>query len=358
MQVCGQSDAPSRILITGGAGFIGSHLAEALLERGCRVSVIDDLSTGSFQNIEHLTGNPRFRFTRDTILNETVLDRLAGECDAIYHLAATVGVKLTLDDPIHALENNVIGTSCVLRAAARHRTRLLFASTSEVYGKGSAVPFREDDDVVIGSTSRRRWGYASSKMYDEFLALAYHCERGLPVVIFRLFNVVGPRQTGRYGMVVPRFVSRALRGEPLEVYGDGRQSRCFLHVSDAVEAIAALGECRRAVGQVFNIGATEDIRIADLARKVLTLAHPPAHEPADARGDAKNAGKTETEGGIVFVPYETAYPSGFEDMMRRIPDISKIRKYTGWEPRRSLNQVLRDVISDFSRDREPAVLPW
>ncbi|HEX7975893.1 MAG TPA: NAD-dependent epimerase/dehydratase family protein, partial [Anaerolineales bacterium] len=247
------SQSRPRVLITGGAGFIGSHLAEAMLERGRGVTVIDDLSTGRFENIAHLVGHPDFRFAIDSITNEAVMDRLASECDVIFHLAAAVGVMLIVEQPVHTIETNVMGTEAVLRAALRYRAKVLIASTSEVYGKGNHLPFREDDDVVLGPTSRSRWSYAASKMVDEFLGLAYHREKGLPVVVFRLFNTVGPRQTGRYGMVIPRFVQQALRGDPLTVYGDGEQSRCFLHVHDAVEAILALADCSQAVGQVFNI---------------------------------------------------------------------------------------------------------
>ncbi len=229
-----------RALITGGAGFIGSHLADALLARGYQVTIIDDLSTGRFENIEHLVDHPLFQFAIDTITNEVVMDRLASECDIIFHLAAAVGVRLIVDRPVHTIETNVMGTEAVLQAALRYRARVLVASTSEVYGKMTVVPFAEDDDVILGPTSRSRWAYAASKMVDEFLALAYYREKKLPVVVFRLFNTVGPRQTGRYGMVIPRFVQQALQGEPLTVYGDGRQSRCFMHVKDAVAGILAL----------------------------------------------------------------------------------------------------------------------
>src|SRR3990172_6657866 len=260
----------TRVLITGGAGFIGSHLAEKLISDGHHVTVIDDLSTGRFSNIEHLVSHPNFRFAIDTITNEMVLDRLASECEVIYHLAAAVGVMLIVEKPVHTIETNVMGTEAVLKAALRYRAKFLLASTSEVYGKGNRVPFREDDDVVLGPTSRSRWSYAASKMLNEFLALAYYREKGLPVVIFRLFNTVGPRQTGQYGMVVPRFIRQALAGESLSVYGNGEQSRCFLHVHDAVEAIASLSECSEAVGGVFNIGSTEEVTIRNLARKVLS----------------------------------------------------------------------------------------
>lgn len=343
-----------RVLITGGAGFIGSHLAEALLERGHHVTVIDDLSTGSFGNIEHLIGHPHFRFAIDSITNEVVLDRLASECDVIFHLAAAVGVKLIVENPVHTIETNVMGTEVVLKAALRYRAKVLLASTSEVYGKSNSIPFREDDDVVLGPTSRSRWAYAASKMVDEFLALAYHRERGLPVVIFRLFNTVGPRQTGRYGMVIPRFVGQALRGEPLTVYGDGQQSRCFLHVHDAVEALIRLAECPDAVGQVFNVGSTEEVTILDLARKVLQLVFDERVKTNDQRsssaGGRSSTSETNVDDRIVFIPYEQAYAAGFEDMRRRVPDISKIRQYTGWEPKRSLDDILRDVVVSFTKE--------
>jgi UDP-glucose 4-epimerase len=321
---------PYRALITGGAGFIGSHLAEALLEIGHPVTVIDNLSTGRFENIEHLVQHPHFRFAIDSIMNEVVMDRLVSECDVIFHLAAAVGVMLIVDKPVHTIETNVMGMEAVLKAALRYRAKVLVASTSEVYGKGNRVPFNEDDDVVLGPTSRSRWAYAASKMVDEFLALAYYRERGLPVVIFRLFNTVGPGQTGQYGMVIPRFVQQAIRGEAITVYGDGLQSRCFLHVGDAVEAIMALAECPEAVGQVLNVGATDEVSIEELAEKVRWLS--------------MQKRKNQSAGDIIHVPYEKAYAIGFEDMYRRVPDISKIKKYTGWEPKRYLDQILQEVV--------------
>ncbi len=335
-----RGDAPTRVLITGGAGFIGSHLAEVLLEQGAFVTIIDNLSTGRFENIQHLTARPRFRFAIDSITNEVVLDRLASECDIIFHLAAAVGVKLIVENPVQTIETNVMGTEAVLKAALRYRAKVMVASTSEVYGKGNHIPFREDDDVVLGPTSRNRWAYAASKMIDEFLALAYYRERGLPVVIFRLFNTVGPRQTGRYGMVVPRFVRQALAGEPLTVYGDGGQSRCFLHVRDAVEAIIALAGCTDAIGQVLNIGSTEEVTILDLARRVLALV---------SKGDDPNRyAVNDMPARIDLVPYERAYAAGFEDMQRRVPDIAKIGQYVGWQPKHLLADILRDVIADFT----------
>ena len=326
----------TRTLITGGAGFIGSHLAETLLARGYHVTIIDDLSTGRFENIAHLTENPRFRFAIDTITNELVMDRLVSECDVIFHLAAAVGVRLIVERPVHTIQTNVMGTEAVLRAARRYRAKVLLTSTSEVYGKGNSIPFCEDDDVVLGPTLRSRWSYAATKMVDEFLGLAYHQEQGLPVVIFRLFNTVGPRQIGRYGMVVPRFVEQALNGEPLTVYSDGAQSRCFMHVADAIQAIIALAEAPAAVGQVFNVGATSEINILDLARSVLAVVDgvsdlPPLDDPR-----------------IQFIPYEQAYAEGFEDMRRRVPDISKIHQATGWKPQHDLRKILQDVVADLS----------
>jgi UDP-glucose 4-epimerase len=326
-------------LITGGAGFIGSHLAEALLARGDRVSVIDDLSTGRMANITGLADRPNFRFAIDAITNEVVMDRLVSECDLIFHLAAAVGVELIVRDPVHVIETNVLGTHAVLKVARRYAKKVLIASTSEIYGKNARVPFGEDDDRLLGPTTRARWSYATSKAVDEFLGLAYHRQMGLPVVIFRLFNTVGPRQTGQYGMVVPRFVQQALRGEPLTVYGDGQQSRCLCDVADAVRAIIGLSEEPAAVGQVFNIGSTEEVSILDLARRVLRLtggASPPV------------AGEPAKEDRIVLVPYEVAYEAGFEDMRRRVPDTRRIRAAVGWTPQISLEETLRRVI-DYER---------
>jgi UDP-glucose 4-epimerase len=323
----------TQTLITGGAGFIGSHLAEALLARGHHVTIIDDLSTGSLANVQHLIGHERFRFAIETIGNEMVLDRLVSECDVIFHLAAAVGVQLIIQNPVHTIETNVMGTEAVLKAALRYRARVLVASTSEVYGKSERVPYSEDDDVVLGPTVRNRWAYAASKMVDEFLALAYHREHGLPVTIFRLFNTVGPRQTGQYGMVVPRFVQQALAGQPLTVYGDGMQTRCFCNVLDSVQAIAGLAAADEAVGQVFNVGSTEEVTILELARRALTLA---------AGGD--DAGWRDR---VTLVPYAQAYATGFEDMVRRVPDISKIRHAIGWHPTIPLDETLRQVIEFY-----------
>lgn len=314
-------------LITGGAGFIGSHLAEALLKKGDRVTVIDDLSTGRFENIEHLTSNPNFHFAIETITNQTVMDRLVSECDLIFHLAAAVGVDLIVRSPIHTIETNVMGTEMVLKTARRYRTKVMIASTSEIYGKSTKAPFSEDDDRVQGPTTKSRWSYATSKALDEFLALAYHKEVGLPVVVFRLFNTVGPRQRGRYGMVIPRFVQWALRNEPIQIYGDGQQTRCFANVSDVVEAIDRLSECEAAVGDVFNIGSQEEVTIRELAERVRE--------------------RTNSQSEIVTIPYNEAYEEGFEDMRRRVPDISKVQRLIGWKPRKTLNETLDEVIAYF-----------
>ena len=312
-----------RVLITGGAGFVGSHLAELFLAQGDQVTVIDDLSTGSLDNIQPLIAHPRFDYAIATIENEIVVDRVASQCDLIVHLAAVVGVERVLDTPAETITTNIGGTEAVMRVARRYGIKTLIASTSEVYGKGVRVPFGEEDDVVLGATSRGRWVYAASKMVDEFLGLAYHSQYGLPVILFRLFNTVGPRQTGSYGMVMPRFVRAALTGEPLQVYGDGRQSRCFCHVQDVVQAIGGLAENPEAVGRVFNIGSTSEISILSLAQRVIELLESPS--------------RTE------MVPYEEAYAEGFEDMRRRVPDISRIRALTGWSPQRSLDDIILDI---------------
>ncbi len=319
-------------LITGGAGFIGSHLAEALLARGDRVTVIDDLSTGRFENIAHLTDHPDFRFAIETITNTAVMDRLVSECDIIYHLAAAVGVDLIVRSPIHTIETNVMGTNVVLQTARRYRKKVMLASTSEIYGKSNRAPFGEDDDRVQGATTKTRWAYATSKALDEFLALAYYKEVGLPVVVFRLFNTVGPRQRGRYGMVIPRFVRWALADEPIQVYGDGQQSRCFANVTDVVHAIIALADSPEAEGQVFNIGSQEEITIRELANRVRQRA-----------GSASD---------VELIPYSEAYDEGFEDMMRRVPDTSRIHEVVGWQPQKSLDQTLDEVIAYFRAQGE------
>jgi len=326
----------TRVLITGGAGFIGSHLAEALLQQGYAVTIIDDLSTGKFSNIAPLKDQADFQFVIDSIMNEMVLDRLVSESNVIIHLAAAVGVKLIVEKPVHTIETNVTGTMKVLQAAVRYRVKVLIASTSEVYGKGNHIPFKEEDDVVLGPTTRSRWSYAASKMIDEFLALSYAREKDIPVVIFRLFNTIGPRQTGQYGMVVPRFVQQALAGRPLTVYGDGNQSRCFLHVKDAVAAIAKLAESPNAVGQVFNVGSTEEITIRDLAKLVIAVRDKEFEDRLKQPAQLSNQ--------IVYIPYDEAYTSGFEDMQRRVPDISKINAMVGWKPKWTLRQSIEDIL--------------
>lgn len=317
-------------LITGGAGFIGSHLSETLLTHGHRVTAIDDLSTGRLENVTHLTPHPNFHLVIETIINETVMDRLVSECDIIVHLAAAVGVELIVQRPVHTIETNVIGTETVLRTARRYRKKVLLASTSEIYGKSDNIPYREDDDRLMGPTTRSRWSYAASKALDEFLALAYHKESGLPVVIFRLFNTVGPRQRGRYGMVVPRFVKQALAQQRITVYGDGAQSRCFCDVRDVITAIVSLADNPDAVGQVYNIGSQAEISILDLARKIKTM--------------------TNSNSEIVLVPYEEATEEGFEDMRRRMPDTTKLHALTGWQPTISLDQTIADIIAQFENE--------
>ncbi|MFH1085265.1 MAG: GDP-mannose 4,6-dehydratase [Chloroflexota bacterium] len=315
-----------KALITGGCGFIGSHLAEALLGRGDAVTVVDDLSTGAFCNIAHLVGRPGFQFAIETIMNETVMDRLVSECDIIYHLAAAVGVELIVREPVRVIETNIKGCEAIMRIGARYRKQVMLASSSEIYGKSEAVPFREDADRVMGPTTRSRWSYACSKAMDEFLALAYAKQYGLPVVIMRFFNTVGPRQTGRYGMVVPRFARQALLNQPLTVYGDGQQSRCFTYVGDVVRAIVGLADAPQAVGEVFNIGGTEEVTIERLARRTIALA--------------------ESTSQVVYVPYDQAYERGFEDMRRRVPDIAKITSLLGWRPAVGLDEILTRVLAD------------
>ncbi len=313
-------------LITGGAGFIGSHLAEALLAEGNRVLVIDDFSTGSIQNIAHLKGSPGFEYVVDTIMNRPVLAELVDRADFIFHLAAAVGVRLIVESPVRTIETNVRGTELVLELANKKKRPVLLASTSEVYGKASRVPFSEEDDLVLGPTTRGRWSYACSKALDEFLAIAYFREKKLPVVIVRLFNTVGPRQTGRYGMVLPTFVKQALSGRPITVFGDGTQSRCFGYVGDVVGALTTLITDERGHGEVFNVGSEEEISILDLARLVRSLL----------RSDSE----------IVFVPYDQAYDRGFEDMPRRVPDIRKIRELIGFDPKTSLADIIGRVADD------------
>ncbi len=310
--------------VTGGAGFIGSHLCENLLQLGHRVLALDNLSTGRMVNIAHLMGHPRFHFARAEITNAIVMDRLTSEADVIVHLAAAVGVKLIVEQPVHTIETNVMGTEYVLKSALRYGCRTLIASTSEVYGKGSRIPFGEDDDVLLGATHKNRWAYAASKMVDEFLGLAYHQEFGLETILLRFFNTVGPRQVGHYGMVIPRFVGRALANQPIEVFGDGEQSRCFCDVRDVVQAVIGLALHADAPGRVYNIGGTEEVTILQLAERIKAL--------------------TNSTSPIVKIPYDQAYAPGFEDMRRRVPDISRVNGLVSWQPTRSLDDILTSVI--------------
>jgi UDP-glucose 4-epimerase len=319
---------PATYLLTGGAGFIGSHLADALLAQGDRVIVIDDLSTGRMENIAHLKCHPRFEYTLDTVMNRQVMAELVDRADFVYHLAAAVGVKLIVESPVRTIETNVRGTEVVLEIANKKKKPVIIFSTSEVYGKSSKVPFSEEDDLVMGATTRGRWAYACSKALDEFLAIAYFHEKKLPVVVARLFNTVGPRQTGRYGMVLPNFVKQALSGRPITVYGDGSQTRCFGYVGDVVWALTRLPSDERAYGQVFNIGSEEEISILELARLVQK--------------------RLESHSEIAFIPYDKAYDAGFEDMPRRVPDIRKIRALLGFEARTRLPDIV-DRVADYYR---------
>lgn len=319
-----------RVLITGGAGFIGSHLADAYLNRDSHVYVIDDLSTGKIENIQHLKKNPRFHYTIETVHNQPVTAELVDECDVIFHMAAAVGVKLIVESPVRTIETNVRGTEVILSLANKKKKKVLIASTSEVYGLSSDVPFREDGNLVMGATTKGRWSYACSKAIDEFLALAYWREKKLPTIVVRLFNTVGPRQTGQYGMVIPTFVKQALAGRPITVFGDGKQSRCFGYVGDIVGALMGLMEHKDAVGQVFNIGSNEEITILEVAQRVKEL--------------------TQSTSEIVFVPYDEAYEEGFEDMPRRIPDITKVRNLVGFQPKMNFDGILKSVI-DYQSGR-------
>jgi UDP-glucose 4-epimerase len=314
-----------RVLITGGAGFIGSHLAERCLQRGDQVDIIDDLSTSSIENIQHLRHHPHFNYHLDTITNHGLLAELVDLSHIVYHLAAAVGVRLIVESPVRTIETNIRGTEIVLSLAAKKRKRVLLTSTSEVYGKRDRMPFREDDDLVLGPTSKGRWSYACSKAIDEFLAIAYWKEQRVPTVIARLFNTVGPRQTGRYGMVIPTLVQQALAGQDMTVYGDGSQSRCFTYVSDVVDALIGLAEHPRALGEVYNIGGEQEVTILELAHCIKQ--------------------RTGSDSRIVLVPYDVAYEEGFEDMQRRVPDLSKIRGLIGYEPKTDLEGILASVIA-------------
>lgn len=321
-------------LITGGAGFIGSHLADRLIEQGQEVYIIDDLSTGSVQNIRQLKSNPRFHYELDTIANEKMLAELVDTCDHVYHLASTVGVQLVVDSPVNTIENITKGTELVLKWASKKSKKVLITSTSEVYGKSTKIPFTENDDLVLGPTFKGRWSYACSKALDEFLAIAYWRERHLPTVIVRLFNTVGPRQTGRYGMVIPRFVKQALNNEPITVYEDGKMVRSFTYVGDAVQAMIGLMDHPETAGQVYNVGNPSEITIEDLARLVIKL--------------------TDSQSTIQYVPYRERYVEGFEDIQKRVPSIEKINQLTGFWPKVSLEQIIQEVI-DFYRQNPNSV---
>jgi UDP-glucose 4-epimerase len=320
-----------RYLITGGAGFIGSHLAERLLNRNDKVVLLDNLSTGSMENIRHLKNSGNLEYHLDGIENKQLLAELVDDADIIVHFAAAVGVKLIVESPVRTIETNVNGTQLILEAASKKKKLVLLASTSEVYGKNTHVPFREDADLVLGPTTKGRWSYAASKALDEFLALSYWKEKKQPVVVVRFFNTVGPRQTGRYGMVLPNFVQRALKNEPIEVYGDGKQSRCFCDVQDTVEALLRLFPLERAIGEVINIGNTEEITIEDLAKQVKQ--------------------RTASSSSIEYIPYDKAYEPGFEDMMRRVPSIDKLYSLTGFRPQTTLPQII-DRVADYYRQSD------
>ena len=321
-----------KVLITGGAGFIGSHLAQRLLGTGCEVAVIDDLSTGSLANIAGIINQSKFRFVQDSVRNSDTMHILAQQCDVIIHLAAAVGVQLIVDEPVRTIETNIHGTEVVLEVANKFRKKVLLASTSEVYGKSESVPFREDDDTVLGSTRFTRWSYACSKAIDEFLGLAYYQQYKLPVIVVRFFNTVGPRQTGQYGMVIPRFVERALKSEPLLIYGTGRQSRCFCYVQDVIDAIVGLMNCDEAPGRVYNIGSTEEINIESLADKVIELT----------------GSRSEKQ----YLSYEQAYGKPFDDMMRRVPCLDRIKELIGFEPQTSLEETLKLIIEDKQNNQQ------
>jgi UDP-glucose 4-epimerase len=324
------------VLITGGAGFIGSHLTQALLERGDRVTVLDNLSTGRLQNLDAYGGHDNFRFVQGSVLDELVVDELVHQSEVVVHLAAAVGVKLIVDQPLRSLTTNIRGSEIVIEAAHRYRSKILLASTSEVYGKNSGGPLHEESDRILGSNHVARWAYSTAKSVDEILAYAYHKERGLPSIVVRLFNTVGPRQSPAYGMVIPRLVRQALAGEPLTVYGDGTQTRCFCHVTDVVDALVRLLDHPDAIGEVFNVGSTEEISILELAEKI--------------------AARTGGRSSIQLVPYEQAYETGFEDMQRRVPDTGRIHKLVGWQPERDLEVILSETIAEAAIElAEPAI---
>ena len=316
-----------KILITGGAGFVGSHLADKLYNEGHEITIIDNLSTGRYSNIEHLEGKERFRLLIDTVLNEKLMEELIRESDRVFHMASAVGVRLIMEQPVKTIETIFHGTDVVLKFCSRYRKRVLIPSTSEVYGKGTQVPFSEDDDILKGSTSKHRWAYACAKELDEFLALAHWKESRLPVVVIRLFNTVGPRQTGQYGMVVPNFIKAALQNQPIPIHGDGNQSRCFGHVLDVVEGLTKAIETPECFGQVMNLGNNEEISIKELAEKVVA--------------------KTGSTSEIQYIPYEVAYGEGFEDMQRRVPNLEKAKRLVGYQPTRTLDNIITDVVNEF-----------
>lgn len=316
-----------KYLITGGAGFVGSHLADKLINEGHEVTVIDDLSTGRYSNVEHLEGNNKFRLIIDTVLNEKLMEELIRDTDRVFHMASAVGVRLIMEQPVKTIETIFHGTDVVLKFCSRYRKRVLVPSTSEVYGKGVSVPFKEEDDLLTGSTDKHRWAYACAKTLDEFLALAHWKETRLPVVVVRLFNTVGPRQTGQYGMVVPNFIKSALSNKPINVYGDGNQARCFGHVLDIVEGLAKAIETPECFGQVINFGNNEEITILDLAKRVVE--------------------KTGSESEIRFLTYDEVYGEGFEDMQRRVPSLEKAKRLVGYQPTRTLDNIITDVVEEF-----------
>jgi len=319
-----------KILITGGAGFVGSHLADKLISEGHEITVIDDLSTGRYQNIAHLEGKKNFRLIIDTVLNEKLMEELIRETDRVFHMASAVGVRLIMEHPVKTIETIFRGTDVVLGFCSRYRKRVLIPSTSEVYGKGVSVPFREEDDLLTGSTDKHRWAYACAKTLDEFLAIAHWKETRLPVVVVRLFNTVGPRQTGQYGMVVPNFVKSAIKNEPLTVHGDGRQSRCFGHVLDVVEGLTKAIETPECFGQVLNLGNDEEVTITELAEKAIEM--------------------TGSKSKIRYIPYKEAYGEGFEDMQRRVPSLEKAKRLIGYQPTRTLDEIINDVAEQFREE--------
>ncbi|MEO5859592.1 MAG: NAD-dependent epimerase/dehydratase family protein [Pyrinomonadaceae bacterium] len=323
-----------KILITGGAGFVGSHLADKFIGQGHEITVIDDLSTGRYANVEHLEGNPNFRLIIDTVLNSELMEGLIRDTDRVFHMASAVGVRLIMEQPVKTIETIFHGTDVVLRYCSRYRRRVLIPSTSEVYGKGASIPFREEDDLLTGATDKHRWAYACAKTLDEFLALAHWKETRLPVVVVRLFNTVGPRQTGQYGMVVPRFVHSAMKNEPITVFGDGTQQRCFGHVLDVVEGLSKLLESPHCFGQVINLGNDEEVSILGLAEKAIEL--------------------TGSKSEVRYIPYEEAYGDGFEDMQRRVPGLEKAKKLIGYQPTRSLENIINDVASEFKKESAAA----